>query len=46
MRMALVPLPDGGGKIIDDELNDNIGNGDNEVIRNIVITHLTENGYC
>jgi len=46
MRMALVYLPDGVGKIIDDELKGNIGDGDSKVIRNIVITHLTERGIC
>ncbi len=45
MRRALVSLPDGVWKIIDEELKGNIGDGDSEVIRNIVITHLTEKGY-
>jgi len=44
-RRALVTLPEGVWKIIDKELKGKIGDGDSEVIRNIVITHLTERGY-
>jgi len=32
-------------KVIDKELKGKIGDGDSEVIRNLVITHLTEKGY-
>ena len=32
-------------KIIDNELKGQIGDGDSEVIRNIVIAYLTEKGY-
>ena len=45
MRRALVTLPEGVWKIIDEELKGKIGDGDSEVIRNIVIAHLTEKGY-
>lgn len=45
MRRALVSLPDGVWKIIDRELKGKIGDGDSEVIRNLVVTHLTEKGY-
>lgn len=45
MRRALVSLPDGVWKIIDQELKGKIGDGDSEVIRNIVIGHLMEKGY-
>lgn len=45
MRRALVTLPDGVWKIIDKELKGKIGDGDSEVIRNLVIAHLTEKGY-
>ncbi len=45
MRRALVTLPDGLWKVIDKELKGKIGDGDSEVIRNIVIAHLTEKGY-
>jgi metal-responsive CopG/Arc/MetJ family transcriptional regulator len=45
MRRALVSLPDGVWKIIDKELKGKIGDGDSEVIRHIVVTHLTEKGY-
>ena len=45
MRRALVSLPDGVWKIIDEELKGKIGDGDSEVIRNLVIAHLHEKGY-
>jgi hypothetical protein len=45
LRRALVTLPDGVWKIIDKELKGNLGDGDSEVIRNLVIAHLTEKGY-
>jgi DNA-binding MarR family transcriptional regulator len=45
LRRALVSLPNGVWKIIDKELKGKIGDGDSEVIRNLVITHLTEKGY-
>lgn len=41
----MVSLPDGVWKVIDKELKGNLGDGDSEVIRNIVIAHLTEKGY-
>lgn len=45
MRRALVSLPDGIWKAIDTELRGKVGEGDSEVIRNIVIAYLTEKGY-
>jgi hypothetical protein len=45
MRRALVSLPDGVWNIIDTDLKGQIGNGDSEVIRNLVISYLTEKGY-
>lgn len=45
MRRALVSLPDGVWQVIDKELKGTIGDGDSEVIRNIVVSHLTEKGY-
>lgn len=45
MRRALVSLPDGVWKIIDEKLKGEIGDGDSEVIRNLVIAYLTEKGY-
>jgi hypothetical protein len=45
MRRALVPIPDGVWNIIDTDLKGQIGNGDSEVIRNLVISYLTEKGY-
>ncbi len=43
MRRALVSLPDGAWRVID-ELKGTLGDGDSEVIRNIVISHLSEKG--
>ncbi len=45
MRRALVSLPDGVWNIIDKDLKGQLGNGDSEVIRNLVITYLSEKGY-
>ena len=45
MRRALVSLPDGVWNIIDSALKGQIGDGDSEVIRNLVIAYLTEKGY-
>lgn len=44
-RRALVTLPEGVWKVIDTELKGKIGNGDSEVIRNVVLSYLTERGY-
>lgn len=43
MRRALVTLPEGVWRIVD-ELKGTIGEGDSEVIRNIVIAHLSDKG--
>lgn len=45
MRRALVSLPDGVWKVVDEELKGKIGEGDSEVIRNVMIAYLTEKGY-
>lgn len=45
MRRALVSLPDGVWNVIDKELKGQVGDGDSEVIRNVVISYLTEKGY-
>lgn len=44
-RRALVTLPDGVWEAIDKQLKGKIGNGDSEVIRNIVVSYLMERGY-
>lgn len=44
-RRALVTLPDGVWKVIDNELKGKIGDGDSEVIRNLVIAYLIEKGH-
>lgn len=45
MRRALVSLPDGVWSIIDNELKGQLGDGDSEVIRNLIIAYLTKKGY-
>ena len=42
-RRALVTLPDGVWHVID-ELKGTLGDGNSEIIRNIVIAHLSEKG--
>jgi DNA-binding MarR family transcriptional regulator len=44
-RRALVSLPEGVWQVIDEQLKGKIGNGDSEVIRNIVVAYLLERGY-
>ena len=44
-RRALVSLPEGVWQVIDEQLKGRIGNGDSEVIRNVVLSYLTERGY-
>jgi metal-responsive CopG/Arc/MetJ family transcriptional regulator len=44
-RRALVTLPDGVWKVIDNQLKGKIGDGDSEVIRSIVTAYLIEKGY-
>lgn len=45
MRRAFVSLPDGVWKIIDRDYKGQIGEGDSEVIRSIVISYLSDRGY-
>jgi ABC-type uncharacterized transport system fused permease/ATPase subunit len=45
MKRAFVSLPDGVWKILRKDFNHNIGTGDSEVIRNIVISYLSDHGY-
>jgi hypothetical protein len=44
-RRALVSLPEGVWKVIDEQVKDALGHGDSEVIRNMVIAYLLERGY-
>jgi DNA-binding MarR family transcriptional regulator len=44
-RRALVTLPEGVWEVVDEQLKGKIGNGDSEVIRNIVLSYLMERGY-
>jgi hypothetical protein len=45
MRRALVSLPDGAWTVIDKELRGVLGDGESEIIRNLVITALIDHGY-
>jgi metal-responsive CopG/Arc/MetJ family transcriptional regulator len=45
MRHVVVSLPEGIWSIIDNDLKGFIGDGDSEVIRNLVISYLMEKGY-
>jgi len=45
MKRALVSLPDGVWDIIENDLRGKIGERDSEIIRNMVIGFLTQNGY-
>jgi len=40
-----VTLPDGVWKLMRSDLRGKIGDGDSEIIRNIVVTFLTEKGF-
>jgi hypothetical protein len=44
-RRALVSLPEGVWRVIDEQVKDSLGHGDSEVIRNIVMAYLLERGY-
>ncbi len=45
MRKALVSLPDGFYEIFDKELMGKLGESYSEIIRNIVVSYLSEKGY-
>ncbi|MHB8702168.1 MAG: hypothetical protein ACYC7D_14270 [Nitrososphaerales archaeon] len=45
MRRAFVSLPDGIWDILDRDFKGQIGEGDSEVIRNVVISYLSDRGY-
>lgn len=45
MKRVLVSLPDGTWKIIESELKGKIGEKDSEIIRNIVIAYVSDQGY-
>lgn len=42
MRRALVSLPEGVWKVIDEHLRGEMGEKDSEIVRNIVIAVLTQ----
>lgn len=44
-RRALVSLPDSAWKIIDEKLKGELGDGDAEIIRNIVMLYFIQNGH-
>ncbi|MBU2589831.1 MAG: hypothetical protein KKB39_03645 [Nanoarchaeota archaeon] len=45
MKRILVSLPDGAWKIIEGELKGKIGEKDSEIVRNIVVAYLSDQGY-
>lgn len=45
MKRILVSLPDGAWKILAAELKGKMGESDSEVIRNIIMTYLSDQGY-
>jgi hypothetical protein len=45
MKRAFVSLPEGAWDIIHNELKGQLGDGDSEIIRNIVIAYLSDKGY-
>ena len=45
MKKALVALPDQAWDIIDHELKGKVGEGHSDIIRFIVLTYLSEQGY-
>lgn len=45
MRRAFVSLPNGIWDILDRDFKGQIGEGDSEVIRNVVISYLSDRGY-
>jgi len=45
MRRALVSLPEGVWNIIDNNLRGEMGDKDSEIIRNIIIAFLSQQGY-
>jgi hypothetical protein len=44
-RRALVSLPESAWKIIDHKLKGQLGDGDAEIIRNIVMLYFIQHGY-
>ena len=45
MKKALVALPDEVWDIIDHELNGKMGTGHSDIVRSIVLTYLSDQGY-
>lgn len=45
MKRVLVSIPDGTWEIIEKELKGKIGEKDSEIIRNIVLAYLSDQGY-
>jgi len=45
MKRILVSLPEGILKVIEEELQGKMGNKDSEIIRNIVVAYLSDQGY-
>lgn len=45
LRRAFVSLPDGIWKILDKDFKGKMGEGDSEVIRNMIVAYLSDRGY-
>ncbi|MBS3156711.1 CopG family transcriptional regulator [Candidatus Woesearchaeota archaeon] len=45
MKRLLVSIPDGSWRIIEKKLKGRLGDKDSEVVRNIVLSYLSEKGY-
>lgn len=45
MKKTLVSIPEGAWKVIKDELKGKMGEKDSEIIRNIVMAYLSDQGY-
>ena len=45
MKRILVSIPGGSWKIIEKRLKGKFGEKDSEIIRNIVLSYLSEKGY-
>lgn len=45
LRRAFVSLPDGIWKILDKDFKGKMGEGDSDVIRNMIVAYLSDRGY-
>jgi hypothetical protein len=45
MKKILVSIPEGAWEVIEKELNGKMGDKDSELVRNIVLAYLSDQGY-